>query len=236
LAGGQEAQAAKQGRLSALLKKVPAERRRACPSEAVARAGDHPQFAATFGAGFNINRKHPPEALSPSHRRGWVVGVDAPGSPRHDVLALLEVGREYTRDGFAPLLLTLRVRRAVTLACAVKAGEVQPGAWHECGESCHGRSCASLRPRHTVHPEHKIQRLQHHMGRAVPERLLVAVDHSPLAIDRQALGGDAFDGSRWSLLASGKPQPSPRLRWRSGDVAAQACPPSVALGSYFRDK
>ena len=50
-------------------------------------AGDHPQLAATFGAGFNINRKHPPEALSPSHRRGWVVGVDAPGSLRHNVAA-----------------------------------------------------------------------------------------------------------------------------------------------------
>ena len=39
---GQEAQAAKQGRLSALLKKVPAERRRACGTPCPSRAGrDH---------------------------------------------------------------------------------------------------------------------------------------------------------------------------------------------------
>ena len=105
-----------------------------CPSEAVARAGNHSEVTATNRAGLDIDGEDPPEALSPSHRRGWVVGIDVPGAPRHDAVAVLEIWREYP----------------------VKAGEFQPGAWHECGESRDGRSCASLRPRHTVHPEHKI--------------------------------------------------------------------------------
>ena len=37
---------------------------------------------------------------------------------------MLTVRCKHTRDGFAPLLLTLRVRRAVAFACAVKAGQV----------------------------------------------------------------------------------------------------------------
>jgi hypothetical protein len=106
-----------------------------CPSEAVARAGNHSEVTATNRAGLDIDGEEPLEALCPSHRGGWVVGIDVPGAPRHDAVAVLEIRREYTRDGFDPLLLTLRVRRAVTLACAVKAGEVHPGAWHECGES-----------------------------------------------------------------------------------------------------
>ena len=127
----------------------------------------------------------------PRHRGLGLVGIHpTPRAPRYDLCAVLEVRGEHTRDGFAPLLLTLRVRRAVAFACAVKSSEVEPGSRDERDESSHGRSCASLRPRHTVHPEHKIQRFQHHVGRAVPERLLVAVHHSTLAIHLQALGGN----------------------------------------------
>jgi hypothetical protein len=52
---------------------------------------------------------------------------------RHDAFAVLEVGRKYTRDGFAPLLLTLGVRRAVALACAVETGEIQTRTRDQCG-------------------------------------------------------------------------------------------------------
>jgi len=63
LAAGQEAQAVKQGRLSALLKKVPAERRRACPSEAVARAGNDPQRATAVGTGLDVDGEYVLQAL-----------------------------------------------------------------------------------------------------------------------------------------------------------------------------
>jgi hypothetical protein len=46
------------------------------------------------------------------------------------------------------------------------------------------------------------------VGRAVPERLFVAVHDTPLAIDRQVLGGDR----------------------RTGDVAAQAFQPAPLMG------
>ena len=40
-----------------MLKKVPAERRGACPSEAVARASNDPQLTATFGAGLESRER-----------------------------------------------------------------------------------------------------------------------------------------------------------------------------------
>ena len=60
------------------------------------------------------------------------------------------------------------------------------------------------------------------MGRTIPEWPLVAIDDPALLIDGQPFGRNAFNGSRWPLLAFGKPQPSPRLRWGTGDVAAQS--------------
>jgi hypothetical protein len=80
----------------------------------------------------------------PTHRRpGFVAVVPGRGVPRYDAFAVFEVGCEYMRDGFAPLLLTLGVRRAVALACAVKSRQIQPGSGHQGGESGDGRSCAS---------------------------------------------------------------------------------------------
>jgi hypothetical protein len=64
---GSSAQAVKQGRLSAWLKKVPAERRRACPSEAVVRAGNDPQRAATLRTGLDVDCKHPLQSLHSHH-------------------------------------------------------------------------------------------------------------------------------------------------------------------------
>jgi hypothetical protein len=66
---------------------------------------------------------------------------------RHDLVAVPGVGREYTRDGFAPLLFALRAKRAVTPACAMKAGEVQSRAWYEGGE-----------------PGYEVQWFQYHVG------------------------------------------------------------------------
>ncbi len=66
---------------------------------------------------------------------------------------------------------------------SVKSGEIQPRSGDQ---GCQAGD--------------KVQRFQHHMGRAVPERLLVAVHDPAPAIDGEALGGDR----------------------RAGDVAAQA--------------
>jgi hypothetical protein len=40
----------------------------------VARAGDHPQIAAAFGAGFDVDLEHSFQALCPSHRSQGLVG------------------------------------------------------------------------------------------------------------------------------------------------------------------
>jgi hypothetical protein len=48
----------------------------------------------------------------------------------------------------------------------MESDEVESWPGHEGGQPGDDRSCASLRPRHTVHPEHKVQRFQHHVGRA----------------------------------------------------------------------
>ena len=67
------------------------------------------------------------------------------------------------------------------------------------------------------------QRLQHHVGRAVPERLLIAVNDPPLTIDRQAFGGDA-PGHPLLMLRINSP-----CR-RAGDIAAQALQPAPLMG------
>ena len=126
---------------------------------------------------------------------------------------MLEVRRENTRDGFAPLLLTRCIRRAVALACAVKSGEVEPRPGNQGGQ-----------------PGDEVQRLQHHVGQAVSERLFVLVHNPTPTIDGQPFCGNAFNGGRWPLPAFGKPQPSPRLRWRAGDVSAQAFQAAPLMG------
>lgn len=104
----------------------------------------------------------------PAHRGGRVVGVDSPGTPWHDAFAMLEVWGEYP----------------------VEAGEIQTRPGDQGGQPGDGRSCASLRPRHTVHPVHKVERFQHHVGRTITEGLLVTVHDPALAIDGEALGGN----------------------------------------------
>jgi len=46
----------------------------------------------------------------------------------------------------------------------VEAGQVHPGFGHQGRQLRDGRSCASMRPRHTVHPVHKIHPPENHMG------------------------------------------------------------------------
>jgi len=99
----------------------------------------------------NRTHRHPAlplEALHPAHGGGWFVRVNlAAGLGWHDAGPVFEVGCEHTRDGFAPLLLTRCVRRALALACAVNAGQVQTWARDQGGEA-----------------GDKVQRFQHHMG------------------------------------------------------------------------
>ena len=48
---------------------------------------------AGAGTGLDIDGDDPFETLHPAHRGGWLVGIDVPGTLRHDALAVLEVGR-----------------------------------------------------------------------------------------------------------------------------------------------
>ena len=61
----------------------------------------------------------------------------------------------------------------------VEAGQVYSRFRHQCRQLGNGRSCASLRPRHTVHPVHKIQRLKDDVGSAVVVGRLELVSHIP---------------------------------------------------------
>ena len=54
---------------------------------------------------------------------------------RCDQRPVLAIRREHTRDGFAPLLLTLRVKRAVALACAMVTGEVDSWSGYQSDQS-----------------------------------------------------------------------------------------------------
>jgi len=93
-----------------------------------------------------ITRSFPPHALIVTPAR--LLALRA-ALGRHDAGPVFEVGCEHTRDGFAPLLLTRCVRRALALACAVEAGQVQTWARDQGGEA-----------------GDKVQRFQHHMGSA----------------------------------------------------------------------
>jgi len=44
----------------------------------------------------------------------------------------MTIRREYTRDGFASLLLALRARRVGAFACAVEADEVDSWLRYQC--------------------------------------------------------------------------------------------------------
>jgi hypothetical protein len=71
----------------------------------VVDAGNDPKFPTALGAGLDIDLKHPFQALCPVHRGGWLVAVHlAAGTARHDAGAVFEVGRKYTRNGFAASL------------------------------------------------------------------------------------------------------------------------------------
>ena len=59
----------------------------------------------------------------------------------------------------------------------VKSCQVDSGLRHQSGQSYNGRSCASLRPRHTVYPAHKVERFEDHMGGAVTEWCLQFIAH-----------------------------------------------------------
>ena len=77
----------------------------------------------------------------------------------------------------------------------LKQGVVGPGMvaanWlgHQCDQFSDGRSCASLRPRHTVHPVHKIQKFKQDMGGTIAIRCFELVAHCSVAGHRQAFGG-----------------------------------------------
>ncbi len=60
----------------------------------------------------------------------------------------------------------------------MKPREIQPRTWNERGE-----------------PGHKVQRLQYHMRRAIPERPFVAVDYPAPVIDREAFGRNRWSGN-----------------------------------------
>jgi hypothetical protein len=57
----------------------------------------------------------------------------------------------------------------------VKSCQIHPWLGDQSSQSGYRRSCASLRPRHTVLPVHKIQRFEDHMGGAIAERSLQLV-------------------------------------------------------------
>jgi hypothetical protein len=113
------------------------------------RANRHARLAGAR-ASLDVDGEDAFEPLHPTHGcHGLVAFHRALRSLRHDAFTMLEIGRKDTRDGFAPLLLTLRVRRAVALACAVETRQIHAWAWNQCRQA-----------------GDKIQRFQHDMGSA----------------------------------------------------------------------
>ena len=64
--------------------------------------------------------------------------------------------------------------------------EIQARPRHQGSQTGDSRSCASLRQRHTVHPVHKVQRLQHHVGRPIP--LPLVADRADEFLHRLSIG------------------------------------------------
>ncbi len=135
-----------------------------CPSDGrdlldhhrVFDASNHLQRPAAFSTGLDIDVEDTLQALRPGHGspalswRWWFIRYPglvalAPRSLR-DQGAVFSVGDKHTME-----------------AC-----QVDSGLRHQRRQSCNGRSCASLRPRHTVHPVHKVERLKDHMRGAIP--------------------------------------------------------------------
>ena len=140
--------------------------------------------SSALRAGFDINLENPLEALRPLHRRallGWcavfglggLCGLRTPApAGRCDPGPEGAIRRKHTRDGFALLLLALRARRAVALACAVEAGQVQSRrrdehrGLPECGLP-EARSALAKPARACRQPGDEIQRLEDYMRSAV---------------------------------------------------------------------
>ena len=88
----------------------------------------------------------------------------------------------------------------------MKASEVNSWLGHQGDQSGDGRSCASLRPRHTVHPVHKVQWFKQDVGGAIAVGCFELIAHPAVPSHRQALGGyrgpgaDAIVPKRLSTL------------------------------------
>ena len=69
----------------------------------------------------------------------------------------------------SPVLTRAHPCSILAIGCkdAVIARKVDSGLRHQGSEVGNGRSCASLRPRHTIHPVHKIQGFEDDMGRTI---------------------------------------------------------------------
>ena len=76
----------------------------------------------------------------------------------------------------------------------METGEVDARFRDQGGKARDGRSCASLRPRHTVHPVHKIQRLEDDVRGAVLIGGLQCIAHPPIPGQRQAPFRDGGPG------------------------------------------
>jgi len=79
-------------------------------------------------------------------------------------------------------------RTVLAIGCkhTMKAGQVNPGFRHQRNQSRDGHSCASLRPRHTVHPVDKIQRFKNDMGPTVAPGFLIDEEKAE-KVDTQVL-------------------------------------------------
>jgi hypothetical protein len=74
----------------------------------------------------------------------------------------------------------------------METGKVDSGFGYQGNQSGDGRFCASLRPRHTVRPGHKIQGLKYDMGGAIAPGCFQFIAY--LTIAGQGQGDDGDDG------------------------------------------
>jgi len=113
--------------------------------------GDNSDFTSALIADLNIKVKYTLQPLGPGH------GCPALGS------CLVLVGWPDLFD-FAPFCWGyLRTVFTIGGEDTMETGEVKSGLGDQCEQPGDGRSCASMRPRHTVHPVHKIQRLENNL-------------------------------------------------------------------------
>lgn len=142
----------------------------------VFHTGDYAHRALTLLAGFDINVEYPFQALSPGH------GGVAFGKTTVVIVTanLLPTLASSSRGNQHPIF-------AVRREYSMKSGQVDSRLRHQGIQSRHGPSCASLRPRHTVHPAHKIQWLENDMGSAVSEWCFEFITYLATRGQRQAL-------------------------------------------------